>query len=88
MSKQISLDDDLCEIVGVIERQTGLTEAAIMRSALEEKLVRVERQGNAMRRLEELKIILERLTPAPGRRTYMTNAESDAWMYDEHGLPH
>lgn len=88
MSKQITLDDDLCDIVAAIERQTGLTESDVMRSALEDKLTSVERQRDAVRRLGELKLILERLTPPAGRGSYMTNAESDAWLYDEHGLPH
>lgn len=88
MSKQVMLDDDLRGIVEVIERRTGLTEADIMRTALEEKLARIEGEREAKWRLDELKIILERLTPPAGHGSYMTNAESDAWMYDEHGLPH
>jgi hypothetical protein len=88
MSRQLTLDDDLDDIVQAIERQTGLTEAAVIRAALQEKLVRIDREREAMRRLDELKFILDRLTPPVGNGSYMTNAESDAWMYDEHGLPH
>ena len=88
MSRQLVLDDDLYSVVETIERRTGLSEIDVGRAALTEKLARIERERDTVRRLEELKLILQRLTPLPGGGSYMTNAESNAWMYDEHGLPH
>jgi hypothetical protein len=88
MSRQLVLEDDLYTVVEAIERQTGLSEIDVVRAALNEKLERVQREREAAFRLKELKTILQRLTPLPGQSTYMTNEEFDAWMYDEHGLPH
>lgn len=88
MTKQLILDDDLNATLQTIERQTGLEASAVIRVALQEKLARVERERTVARRLAELKIVLERLTPPAGEASYMTDAEGDAWMYDEHGLPH
>ena len=48
----------------------------------------LDQERRAASRLEDLKLALERLTPPAGRRSIMTHAEGDAWMYDEHGLPH
>ena len=88
MSTQLTLDDELSGVVDLIGRDTGLSEPDIIRSALIEKLDRIIRERAAAGRIAELRIILERLTPPSGAGSYKTNAESDAWMYDEHGLPH
>jgi len=56
MTRQVLLDDELYGIVEAIERQTGLNEADIMRSALREKLARIDRERGAARRLDELKV--------------------------------
>ena len=88
MSRQLVIDDDLGDLLEKVEARTGLTETAAVRAALEEKLARVDRERRVSERLAELKLILARLAPASDQRGYMTQKEGDAWMYDEHGLPH
>ena len=88
MGMQLNLDDDLSAMVEAIERQTGLDREVVVRTALHEKRDRLARGSDADRRLQELKLVLERLTPPAGQGSYMTHAEGDAWLYDEHGLPH
>lgn len=88
MTRHFTLDDELSAVVATIERRTGLDEAAVVRSALQEKLERIDRERLTANRLKELKLVLERLTPPLGKGTYMTHAEGDAWLYDERGLPH
>ncbi|MBV8972223.1 MAG: type II toxin-antitoxin system VapB family antitoxin [Sphingomonadaceae bacterium] len=66
---------------------TGKSVTQAVGDALQHELATIEREREVERRLGELKRILAELPPHshPKRRT---DAEADAWLYDENGLPH
>lgn len=88
MATQLDLDDETGTVLADLVRQTGRDQANIVREALRDKQERLLNEQHAAYRLTELKEILRRLTPPPGERRYMSHSEGDAWLYDEHGLPH
>jgi antitoxin VapB len=65
-----------------LSRRTGMTVTAVVESALEEKLARLERSMDAEAKYQRIKQFVDALpAPPPG----LTSDHSD--LYDDDGLP-
>ena len=65
-----------------LARRTGMTVTAVVESALEEKLARLERSMDAEAKFQRIKRFVDALpAPPPG----LTSDHSD--LYDDDGLP-
>lgn len=65
-----------------LARRTGQSITAVVESALQEKLARVERTSNAEAKFQRIKQFVEGLPPPPPG---LTSDHSD--LYDDDGLP-
>lgn len=70
------------EMAKRIARRTGMTVTAVVESALEEKLQRLERSADTDAKFQRIKQFVDALPPAPPG---LTSDHSD--LYDDDGLP-
>lgn len=79
--------DDVREMATRLAAATGKSITQAVGDALRRELAELDRHRDVERRLAELREITASIR-ADLPPDFMTHREFDAWLYDEHGLPH